>query len=137
MAEGAVMKWIAAFAFVGLVVAANWLTSRYGMVLGLVTAGTFAAGVVLLVRDWLQEAGGRWWVVACIVAGAGLSVWMSTPSLALASGVAFAASELVDLAGFTPLRQRPLTAAMALTNPGGAGHCPLNLPDPAGFPLAQ
>jgi hypothetical protein len=65
------VRWLASLVFVGLVVAANWLTARYGMVAGLVTAGTFAAGLVLLVRDWLQEAGGRLLVVVCIAVGAG------------------------------------------------------------------
>lgn len=96
--------------FVALAVAANVLTTELGMVqvgFGLVTtAGTFAAGLVLLARDALQDAAGRWWVVAAIAAGAGLSAWLAGPALALASGVAFAVSELADAAVYTPLRRR-------------------------------
>lgn len=130
------MKSLAAVVFVGLVVAANWLTSKYGLVLDLVTAGTFAAGMVLLVRDWLEEAAGRWWVVACIAAGALVSVWMSTPRLALASGAAFAVSELVDFAVYTPLRKRSLAGSMALSNTVGAVVDSLLFLGLAGFPLA-
>lgn len=131
------MRWLAAIVFVGLVVAANWLTARYGMVAGLVTAGTFAAGLVLLVRDWLQDAGGRLLVVACIAAGALISVWMSTPALALASGVAFAASELADFAVYTPLRKRTLVGSMVASNTVGAVVDSLLFLSLAGFPLSQ
>ena len=131
------MKLLAALMFVGLVVAANWMTAQYGVVAGLVTAGTFAAGLTFLVRDWLQEAGGRWWVVAAVVAGAGLSVWLSSPSLALASGAAFLVSESADFAVYTPLRKRSQAAAMALSNTAGAVVDSLLFLSLAGFPLAQ
>lgn len=131
------MKTLAAITFVGLIVAANWLTARYGMVAGLVTAGTFAAGLVLLVRDWLQEAAGRWWTLTVIAAGAGLSAWLSSPALALASGVAFAVSELADLAVYTPLRERSKAAAMVASNSVGAVVDSLLFLWLAGFPLAQ
>lgn len=128
---------IPALIFVGLVVAANWLTARYGVVAGLVTAGTFAAGLVLLVRDWLQEAGGRWWVVVCIALGGLVSFWMSTPQLALASAAAFLASETADFAVYTPLRRRTLAGSMVLSNTVGAVVDSLLFLTLAGFPLAQ
>jgi queuosine precursor transporter len=131
------VKVLASLLFVGLVAAANWMTARYGMVAGLVTAGTFAAGLTFLVRDWLQEAGGRWWVVGAIVAGAGLSVWLSSPALALASGVAFLVSETADFAVYTPLRKRSPAAAMALSNTVGAVVDSLLFLSLAGFPLAS
>lgn len=131
------MKALAALTFVALVVAANWMTAKYGMVAGLVTAGTFAAGLVLLVRDWLQEAGGRWWVVGAIATGALVSVWMSSPALAIASGVAFAVSELADFAVYTPLRKRSQVAAMGLSNVAGAIVDSLLFLSSAGFPLAS
>jgi hypothetical protein len=96
--------------FVGTAAAANWLTTEFGLVsagFGLVTtAGTYAAGAVLLVRDALQDRAGRWWVLAAIAAGAGLSAVLASPALALASGVAFAVSELADAAVYTPLRRK-------------------------------
>lgn len=131
------MRLLAAVTFVGLVVAANWLTARYGMLAGLVTAGTFAAGLTFLVRDWLQEAGGRWWVLAAIVAGAGLSVWLSSPALALASGAAFLVSESADFAVYTPLRKRSQAGAMALSNTVGAVVDSLLFLSLAGFPVTS
>jgi hypothetical protein len=55
--------WFAAFAL--SVVAANALTSAFGLVTlwptGLmVTAGTFAAGAALVLRDGVDTHGGRW-----------------------------------------------------------------------------
>lgn len=131
------MKLLASIVFVGLVVAANWTTQRYGMVAGLVTAGTFAAGLTLLVRDWLQESGGRWWVFGAIATGAGVSVWLSSPQLAAASGVAFAVSELADFAVYSPLRGRSKAAAMAVSNTVGAVVDSLLFLAMAGFPLAS
>lgn len=131
------MKALATLLFVGLVVAANWMTAKFGMVAGVVTAGTFAAGLVLLVRDWLQEAGGRWWTLAAIATGAAASVWLASPALALASGVAFAVSELADYAVYTPLRKRSLAAAMSFSNTAGAVIDSLLFLSLAGFPIAS
>ncbi len=131
------MKFLAALLFAGLVVTANWMTARFGMVAGLVTAGTFAAGLVLLVRDWLQEAGGRWWVLGAIATGALISVWMASPMLAVASGTAFAVSELADFAVYTPLRERSKAAAMVASNSVGAVVDSLLFLWLAGFPIAQ
>lgn len=103
-------------AYVGVIVAANWLTATFGLVpigMGLaVTAGTFAAGAALVIRDGLQLQVGRLWMLAAIAAGALISAVTSTPALALASGIAFAASELVDWSVFTPLRARSLPLAV-------------------------
>lgn len=111
--------WLTA-AFAGMVVAANWMTATFGLVpigLGLaVTAGTFAAGGVLIVRDALQIAASRWWIIAAIAIGVLLSVVMSAPSIALASGLAFAASELVDWGVFSRLRHRSLALAVAVSS---------------------
>lgn len=99
----------AATVYVGTVVAANWLTATFGLVpigFGLaVTAGTFAAGAALIARDAVQTATARRWVVpVLILLGAALSAVTATPALAVASGLAFLASELVDWAVFTPMR---------------------------------
>jgi uncharacterized PurR-regulated membrane protein YhhQ (DUF165 family) len=120
-----------ALLFVLLVVAANWLTSTYGMVGGLVTAGTFAAGLTFAVRDGLP----RWWTVAAVAVGAGLSVWLASPALALASGVAFAVSELADYAVYAPMRRRSLGWAMLLSNTVGAVLDSLLFLWLAGFPI--
>lgn len=103
-------------AYIAVIVAANWLTATFGLVpigMGLaVTAGTFAAGAALVIRDGLQLQVGRLWMLTAILAGALISAVTSTPALALSSGIAFAASELVDWAVFTPLRARSLPLAV-------------------------
>jgi hypothetical protein len=92
------------------VVAANWLTSRYGFVpVGFgqtATAGTFAAGGALVVRDVVQDALGRSGVAALIAAAAGVSFVVAAPQVAAASMLAFLVSEGLDMAAYTPLRQR-------------------------------
>lgn len=116
--------------FVGAVVAANWLTTNYGFVpvgFGLtVTAGTYAAGVALATRDVLQDWGGRGLVAALIVVGAVLSYALADGRIAVASGVAFGVSELLDMTVYTPLRGRASQGsgrwswAVAASNAAGA-----------------
>jgi uncharacterized PurR-regulated membrane protein YhhQ (DUF165 family) len=50
--------------------------------------------------------------LAAIGIGTMLSVFVAPPALVVASGIAFALSELVDFAVYTPLQQRRLTAAV-------------------------
>ena len=108
------MMWLVAF--ISSIVLANWATSVFGLVpigLGLaVTAGTFAAGAALILRDGLQVAAGRRWALAAVVVGAVVSYVVSEPFIAVASGIAFLVSELVDFAVFTPLRERSLAGAV-------------------------
>jgi queuosine precursor transporter len=115
---------MAGTAYVGTVVAANVLTNRYGMVPvwpGVAaTAGTYAAGVALLARDVVQDTAGRRTVLAAIAAGALLSAWLATPQLAIASGAAFAASEVADMAIYTPLRRKGWARAVLASNLVGA-----------------
>lgn len=103
-------------AYILSIVVANWMTATLGLVpigFGLmVTAGTFAAGAALLLRDGVQQSAGRWWALAAIGFGAAVSVVTSTPAIAAASGIAFAVSELVDMGIFTPLRKRSLALAV-------------------------
>ncbi len=111
---------LALAAYIGTIVAANWATATFGLVpigFGLmVTAGTFAAGFALVARDWVQTTS-PWWVVpVAILAGATLSAVTSNPAIAVASGVAFLASEAVDWGVFTPLRERSLAVAVVASS---------------------
>lgn len=130
----------AALAYVGCIVAANWLTSRYGLVhVGpglVVTAGTFAAGLSFVARDTLQEAGGRRWVIGVIAAGAALSAALSPLRLAVASGLTFLVSESVDMAVYTPLRQRTRMGAWLASNVAGSLVDSWLFLTLAGFPLS-
>jgi uncharacterized PurR-regulated membrane protein YhhQ (DUF165 family) len=125
----------AAAAFIGLVVASNWLTAEYGLVAGIVTAGTFTAGLVLAARDAVRETAGLWASLACIAIGVALSAVMAGPALALASGVAFAVSELADTAVYEPLRKQSRTRALAWSNAVGSVVDSLLFLTLAGFPI--
>lgn len=100
----------AAAGFIGCVVLANYLTARFRFVpVGFsqnAVAGTFAAGLALGLRDFIQDGLGRWGVVAAIAGGAALSFTVSPAALAMASALAFGVSELADFAIYTPLRTR-------------------------------
>ncbi|GAA0527159.1 hypothetical protein GCM10010172_04620 [Paractinoplanes ferrugineus] len=121
--------------FVALVVASNWLTARYGLIGGFVAAGTFTAGLVLAARDAVRETAGIWASLACIAAGVAASASMAGPRLALASGVAFALSELADTAIYEPLRRRSKTRALAWSNLVGSVVDSLLFLTLAGFPI--
>lgn len=116
--------------FIGLVVLANWLASRYTVTVPLTTyvapAGVFAIGAVLVLRDWLQQlAGLRWTMVLIPIGGASsyligeLAGWSSLEKIALASLAAFLVSETLETVVFTPLRERSLTFAVVLSATAG------------------
>lgn len=130
---------LAVTGYITTIVAANWLTTTYGLVpigFGLaVTAGTFAAGAALLLRDAVQVTAGKLAVLAAIVAGIAVSYLVADPFIAVASAVAFAASELVDFAVFTPLRARNLAAAVLVSSVISAPVDTVLFLHIAGFPV--
>ena len=124
-------------AFVGVIVAANLLTAHLGVVtwLGLAaTAGTWLAGFGFVARDALHESGGIRWVAVAILLGVVVSVAFS-PRLALASGVAFAVSELADWGIYSRLRESGRTRAALASNVVGSVVDTLLFLWLAGFPL--
>lgn len=128
-----------AAAFLLCVVGANYLTEHHGMVpvgFGLTaTAGTYAAGATFLLRDMLQETGGRRLVLALVIAGAALSYAVSSPQLAIASGVAFLTSELGDYGVYSRLRDRGWARAALASNAAGAAIDTWLFLAIAGFPI--
>lgn len=124
---------------VASVVLANLMTAHLGMVsvgFGLiVSAGTWAAGLSLALRDALDRSGGLRWVLPTIGAGVVLSAWLAGPVLALASAAAFLLSELTDLGVFRSLRRRTLAGAIVASNGVGAVVDTLVFLPLAGFPL--
>lgn len=112
--------------FFGLVILANWLASRYTVHVPLTAyvapAGVFCIGGVLVLRDWMQQLKGLLWTMP-IVYLAGLTSWLvgdlagwtGLEKIAVASVIAFSVSETVEAAIFTPLRNRNLTAGVALS----------------------
>lgn len=115
---------LAAAAFISTILLANWLTSAFGFVgvgFGLAaTAGTYAAGFALALRDLTHDTLGRTATIGIIVAGAVLSFTVAGPFIAVASGVAFLLSELADLAVYSPLRRRNWAGAVVASNLVGA-----------------
>jgi uncharacterized PurR-regulated membrane protein YhhQ (DUF165 family) len=129
---------LAAGLFAGSVTAANTLTAHYGLIgvgLGLTaTAGTYAAGLCLLARDWLHDIAGRTAVLAAIAAGGAASAVMAGPRLALAAA-AFVVSELADLVVYQPLRRRGFLRAVVASNAVGAPVDTILFLALAGFPI--
>lgn len=127
-------------AYILAITAANWTTSHYGLVpmgFGLTaTAGTYAAGLALLLRDVVQDLAGWRWVLAGIATGAVLTA-VTSPALALASATAFLLAELLDMAIYTPLRDRGWARAALLSGIAGALVDTYAFLALAGFPITS
>lgn len=131
---------VAVVGFLACILAANYVTTEYGMIpvgFGFVaTAGTYLAGLSFVLRDAVQDTAGRWAAVGLAVIGALLSYLIADPFIALASGVAFLAAELADLAVYTPLRKRGYIRAAVASNIVGAVVDTFLFLWIAGFPIA-
>lgn len=126
------MRILTAACFVGTVYAANWALTTYGVIHlfgGLYApAGVFFAGLGFLLRCALQEIAGRLWVVAAILIGAGLSLYLGASaqipgghvSIAVASACAFLFSEFADFAVYTPLRTKTIVGGITAAQVVGA-----------------
>lgn len=112
----------AAVGFLACIVAANAALDAWGAWdVGplLVPAGVIFAGLTFQLRDVVHDALGWLPVVALIVWGAVLAAAIDM-DLALASGVAFLLSELLDLAVYEPMRLRHWLRAVALSGIAGS-----------------
>jgi queuosine precursor transporter len=120
---------IALLAFLACIPLANWLILHVGTVCVpdgpclvpvapalMAPSGVLTVGVALVLRDVVQRCLGLKFGLLAIAVGAALSVFVATPALAAASGIAFALSELADFAVYTPLQQRQLTAAVVASS---------------------
>jgi uncharacterized PurR-regulated membrane protein YhhQ (DUF165 family) len=125
-------------AYIATIAAANWATAHYGLIPvapGLTaTAGTYAAGAALGLRDLVHHTGGRTWVIAGITAGAAITT-LTSPTLAIASTAAFTVAELADWAVYSPLRARGWARAVLASNTAGAVLDTLLFLTLAGFPV--
>ena len=116
-------KWIGLgmlLLYVLTVVAANYAVERWGVVsvgFGLMApAAVYFVGVAFTLRDIVHETLGRLAVAGGIVLGAGLSYFVSSGRLALASAIAFLISELADWSVYAPLRRRGWLKAVVASN---------------------
>jgi uncharacterized PurR-regulated membrane protein YhhQ (DUF165 family) len=121
---------IAAFlAFLGCIPLANWMILHVGTVCvpngpclvpvapGLMApSGVLTVGAALVLRDVVQRCLGLRFGLAAIACGTVLSAFVAPPSLVIASGAAFAVSELADCAVYTPLQRRRLLAAVVASS---------------------
>lgn len=129
---------VATVGYAASIVAANLATDRYAMTpvgFGLAaTAGTYAAGSALLLRDAVQVTLGKWAVAAAVLVGAVISA-ITAPGLAMASAAAFLLSEFADFAVYTRLRRRGWLYAVAASNVAGAVLDTAVFLGIAGFPV--
>lgn len=111
------MIWVGLF--IATIFGANWAIETFGVVpvgFGLMApAGVYFAGLAFTFRDLIHEIKGRNTVLVSIIIGAVISGFIS-PTLALASGVAFLVSEALDLMVYVPLRKRGLPLALVGSN---------------------
>lgn len=124
-------KITAAVLFVATVPLANWMIGNVGECVpngpcvvpvgfGLMApSGVMIVGITLVLRDWLQELTSWRWSLLMIIIGAGLS-WFVNPAVAAASMAAFAASEIADMAVYTPMRKLSRSAAVVVSGVVGA-----------------
>lgn len=103
-------------AFVFTVYAANWLVENVGPIRVwptdlLAPAGVYVVGLAFCLRDYVQYRGSKRLALGAIAAGIVLSYFVS-PTLALASACAFAASETTGLGVFWLGQRRTLAGAV-------------------------
>jgi uncharacterized PurR-regulated membrane protein YhhQ (DUF165 family) len=126
-------------AFLGCILAANYVTSQLGMIpvgFGLMaTAGTYLAGATFVLRDSLHDRIGKAWTLALIAAGAVLSFLVADPFIALASAAAFGLAETADLLVYAPLRRRGYIRAAIASNIVGSLVDTVVFLAIAGFPI--
>ncbi len=115
--------------FLACIPLANWLILHVGTVClangpclvpvapGLMApSGVLTVGVALVLRDVVQRCLGLRFGLLAIAIGTALSALVAPASLVIASGTAFALSELADCAVYTPLQRRRLMAAVVASS---------------------
>ncbi|MGE0222262.1 MAG: VUT family protein [Acetobacteraceae bacterium] len=108
---------------------ANWMIGNVGTVCvpngpclvpvapGLLApSGVLTVGAALVLRDVVQRCLGLSAGLIAILCGTVLSALVAPTSLVVASGLAFALSELADFAVYTPLQRRRLMLAVVASS---------------------
>lgn len=127
------MRYLLFIAFLATIPLANWLIGNVGtqcipngpclIPVGfgfMAPSGVLMIGAALVLRDAVQQLLGIRWAIAAIICGVVLSALVAPPALVLASAVAFALAETLDLAVYTPLRKRNLPLAVLASGAVGA-----------------
>ena len=123
---------LAFLGFLACIPLANWLILHAGTVCVpdgpclvpvapgvMAPSGVLTIGAALVLRDVVQRCLGARFGLAAIALGTALSVFVAPPALVLASGAAFALSELADYAIYTPLQQKRLMLAVVASSLAG------------------
>jgi queuosine precursor transporter len=122
--------WGAFVGYLASIPLANWMILHIGTVCvphdgpclvpvapGLMApSGVLTVGAALVLRDVVQRCLGLRWGLAAIGLGTALSAAVAPAALVIASGSAFALSELADFAVYTPLQQRRLVTAVVASS---------------------
>lgn len=125
--------WGAFVAYLASIPLANWMILHIGAVCvpdggpclvpvapGLMApSGVLTVGAALVLRDVVQRCLGLRWGLAAIGLGTAVSAAVAPAALVVASGAAFALSELVDFTVYTPLQRRRLVTAVVLSSLAG------------------
>lgn len=119
------MRYLAFFLFMLTVPIANYMIGNVGTVcldngpclipigFGLMApSGVLLIGLALVLRDWLQDLTNWKWSAVAVFFGAIISWLTSDPFVAVASAVAFFTAEMLDLAVYTPLREKGKSLAV-------------------------
>ena len=121
--------WAAFACFLASIPLANWMIGNVGTVCvpngpclvpvapGLMApSGVLLVGVALVLRDVVQRCLGLHIGLLAILGGTALSAFVAPAPLIVASGIAFALSELADFAVYTPLQRRRLMLAVVASS---------------------
>lgn len=132
MENRSAIGWIAFAGFLGCIPLANWMIGHVGTVCVpngpclvpvapgvMAPSGVLTVGAALVLRDVVQRCLGLRAGLVAIAIGTAASSLIAPGTLVLASGVAFALSELADCAVYTPLQQRRLMLAVAASSTVG------------------
>ena len=127
--RGWLSGWVAFACFLASIPLANWMIGNVGTVCvpngpclvpvapGLMApSGVLIVGVALVLRDVVQRCLGLHFGLIAILGGTVLSASVAPAPLVVASGVAFAISELADFAVYTPLQRRRLMLAVVASS---------------------
>lgn len=129
MSNRTTLGWIAFAAFLACIPLANWMIGHVGTMCvpngpclvpvapGLMApSGVLTVGAALVLRDVVQRCLGLRAGLAAIALGTAASALIAPGALVVASGVAFALSELADCAVYTPLQRRRLLLAVVASS---------------------
>lgn len=116
--------WLSLVGFITTIPVANVTLKHFGFwrvpILGPVASGVIWVGLAFVLRDVTQLILGKRWAIGAIAVGSVLSWFLAAPRLAVASGVAFAVSEVMDAAIYTPLADRMFLRAVIVSGWAGS-----------------